>query len=47
VPRCPMGPGCGPIVDPLARQHIPVQRTAEAMADLFGVKLATGTVDAI
>lgn len=31
----------------LARQHVPVQRAAEAMADLFGVKLSTGTVDAI
>lgn len=31
----------------LARQHIPVQRTAEAMADLFGIEIATGTVDAI
>jgi len=31
----------------LARQHVPVQRTAEAMADLFGVKLSTGTVDSI
>jgi transposase len=31
----------------LARQHIPVQRSAEAMADLFGVKISTGTVDAI
>jgi len=31
----------------LARQHIPVQRTAEAMADLFGVPISTGTVDAI
>jgi len=31
----------------LARQHVPVQRTAEAMADLFGVKLSTGTVDAV
>jgi len=31
----------------LARQHVPVQRTAEAMADLFGVRVATGTVDAI
>jgi len=31
----------------LARQHVPVQRTAEAMADLFGVEIATGTVDAI
>lgn len=31
----------------LARQHIPVERCAEAMADLFGVKISTGTVDAI
>lgn len=31
----------------LARQHIPTERTAEAMADLFGVPIATGTVDAI
>jgi transposase len=31
----------------LARQHVPVQRTAEAMADLFGVPISTGTVDAI
>ena len=31
----------------LARQHVPVQRTAEAVADLFGVKLSTGTVDSI
>lgn len=31
----------------LARQHIPVERSAEAMADLFGVKIATGTIDAI
>ena len=31
----------------LARQHVPVQRSAEAMADLFGVKISTGTVDAI
>ncbi|MCA1703081.1 MAG: IS66 family transposase [Actinobacteria bacterium] len=31
----------------LARQHVPVQRTAEAMADLFGVPLSTGTVDAV
>lgn len=31
----------------LARQHIPVQRSAEAMADLFGIEMATGTVDAI
>jgi transposase len=31
----------------LARQHIPVERTAEAMGDLFGVRLATGTVDGI
>lgn len=31
----------------LARQHVPVQRTAEAMADLFGVPISTGAVDAI
>lgn len=31
----------------LARQHVPVQRTAEAMTDLFGIRIATGTVDAI
>jgi len=31
----------------LARQHVPVQRTAEAMDDLFGVPISTGTVDAI
>ncbi len=31
----------------LARQHVPVERSAEAIADLFGVRLSTGTVDAI
>jgi transposase len=31
----------------LARQHIPVGRAAEAMADLFGVSISTGCVDAI
>lgn len=31
----------------LGRQHVPVERTTEAMADLFGVRLSTGTVDAI
>ena len=31
----------------LARQHLPVERCAEAMADLFGVKISTGTVDAM
>ncbi len=31
----------------LARQHIPVARVAEAAQDLFGVKISTGTVDAI
>jgi len=31
----------------LARQHIPVERAAEAARDLFGVQLSTGTVDAI
>lgn len=31
----------------LARQHVPTQRAAEAMAELFGIELATGTVDAV
>ncbi len=31
----------------LARQHIPTERTAEAMDDLFGVKISTGGIDAI
>jgi transposase len=31
----------------LARQHIPVERCAEAMADLFGIKISTGTIDAV
>jgi transposase len=31
----------------LARQHIPVERTGEAMADLFGVRISTGAIDAI
>ncbi len=31
----------------LARQHIPNRRVAEAMADLFGVEVSTGTVDSI
>ena len=31
----------------LARQHIPVERCAEAMVDLFGLKISTGTVDAV
>jgi transposase len=30
----------------LARQHIPVGRAQEAMADLFGLKISAGTVDA-
>ena len=30
----------------LARQHIPVERAQEAMADLFGLKISTGTIDA-
>lgn len=30
----------------LARQHIPVERAREAMADLFGLKISTGTIDA-
>jgi transposase len=31
----------------LARQHIPLERCAEAMRDQFGVTISTGTVDAI
>jgi transposase len=31
----------------LARQHVPVARAAEAMAELFGVRISTGAVDAI
>lgn len=30
----------------LARQHIPVERAREAMADLFGLKVSAGTIDA-
>ncbi len=31
----------------LARQHLPTRRVAEAMADLFGVRISTGSVDSI
>jgi len=31
----------------LARQHIPVERAAEAARELFGVNISTGTIDAI
>jgi len=31
----------------LARQHVPFERAAEAMADLFGVKCSTGFLDDI
>lgn len=31
----------------LSRQHIPVGRAAEAMTDLFGLRISTGAVDAI
>jgi transposase len=31
----------------LARQHVPVGRAAEAMTELFGVRIATGTIDSI
>lgn len=31
----------------LARQHIPHRRVAETMADLFGLKISTGTIDSI
>lgn len=30
----------------LARQHIPIDRAREAMADLFGLNVSTGTIDA-
>lgn len=42
------GPGIrATVVYLLARQHIPVARVAEAMRDLFGVNMSTGTVDSI
>ena len=31
----------------LGRQHLPGRRVAEAMADLFGVRISTGAVDAV
>ncbi|HUY24910.1 MAG TPA: IS66 family transposase [Candidatus Saccharimonadales bacterium] len=31
----------------LARQHLPGRRVAESMADLFGLKISTGSIDAI
>ena len=31
----------------LGRQHLPTRRVAEAMADLFGLPISTGTVDSI
>lgn len=31
----------------LARQHLPGRRVAEAMADLFGVRISTGAVDSV
>lgn len=31
----------------LGRQHLPTRRVAEAMADLFGVSISTGAVDAV
>jgi transposase len=31
----------------LGRQHLPTRRVAEAMADLFGLRISTGAVDAI
>ncbi len=31
----------------LGRQHVPTRRVAEAMADLFGLSISTGAVDAI
>ena len=47
APVC-YGPGIrATVVYLLARQHIPVARCAEAMRDLFGVRISTGTIDAI
>jgi len=31
----------------LARQHVPVERAAEAARELFGVNISTGTIDAV
>jgi transposase len=31
----------------LGRQHLPGRRVAEAMSDLFGLKISTGTIDSI
>ncbi len=31
----------------LGRQHLPTRRVAEAMADLFGVRISTGAVDSV
>ncbi len=31
----------------LGRQHLPTRRVAEAMADLFGLRISTGAVDAV
>lgn len=42
------GPGVrARVVYLLARQHIPIERCAEAMRDLFGISMSTGTIDKI
>ncbi|MGH9066827.1 MAG: IS66 family transposase [Acidimicrobiales bacterium] len=42
------GPGVRAVVCYLlCRQHIPIQRCAEAMRDLFGTDISTGAIDAI
>ena len=42
------GPGVrARVVYLLGRQHVPVERCREAMRDLFGVRMSTGTIDAI
>ena len=40
------GPGVrARVVYLLARQHIPIERCAETMRDLFGITMSTGTID--
>ena len=42
------GPGVrARVVYLLGRQHVPIERCREAMRDLFGITMATGTIDAI
>jgi transposase len=42
------GPGVrARVVYLLGRQHVPIERCREAMRDLFGITMSTGTIDAI